>query len=63
MQKWVNISRLARMAAGAVERAISGGTPEVTRRKPGNGDQTETGDKRGHVGGRSRAIHAFLVDW
>ena len=62
MQKWVKISRLARIAAGAVERAISGGTPEVTS-EPGNGDQTEAGDKRGHVGGRSRVIHAFLLDW
>jgi hypothetical protein len=62
MQYWVNVSRLARMAAGAVERAISGGTPEVAS-EPGSGDQTETGDKRGHVGGRSRVSHAVLVDW
>ncbi|HEY0227907.1 MAG TPA: hypothetical protein VGC05_16295 [Mycobacterium sp.] len=61
MQNWVNVSRLARMAAGAVERAISGGTPEVTS-EPGNGDQTDTGDTRGHVGGRSRGIHAFWLD-
>jgi hypothetical protein len=27
----------------------------------GNGDRTDCGDKRVHVGGRSRVIHAFLV--
>jgi len=27
----------------------------------GNGDQTDWDDKRVHVGGRSRVIHAYLV--
>ena len=61
MQNWVKVSRLARMAAGAVERAISGEMPEVAS-ESGNGEETDAGDTRGHVGGRSRVIHAFLVD-
>ena len=61
MQNWINVSRLARVAAAAVERIALGGTPEVTS-EPGNGDQAETGEKRGHVGGRSRGSHAVLLD-
>jgi hypothetical protein len=52
---------LARIPAGAVEWALSGGTPDAAS-ESGNADHTDTGDKRGHDGGRSRVIHAFLVD-
>jgi hypothetical protein len=64
MQSWVKISRAVGAAAGAPEWVPPGGTPEAGppgANEAGNADQSDGGDKRVQVCGRSRAIHACLV--
>ena len=48
------------MAAGAPDRAPPGRNPGAAN-EAGNGEEADCADKRFHVGGRSRVIHAFLV--
>jgi hypothetical protein len=63
-QSWVKISRSVGAAAGAPQPAPPGGTPKagsLGANEAGNADQADGGDKRVHVCGRSRAIHACLV--
>jgi hypothetical protein len=48
------------MAAGAPDRPSPGRNPDAAN-EAGTGDRTDCADKRFHVGGRSRVIHAFLV--
>jgi len=59
-QSWVKMSWSVGAAVGAAHRASPGANAAAVN-EAGNGAQTDCGDKRFHVGGRSRVIQWFLI--